>query len=72
MLDRLIDQRDLLPHPEAEPVRADDAKQRRHAKLPRLQNDDAPAPLPVDQIDYLPLLRARDKSDYRPSRVRIE
>jgi hypothetical protein len=36
-------------HPEAKPVRADDAKQRREAKLASFQDDDPPATLPVDQ-----------------------
>ena len=54
------------PRPEAKPVRADDAQERREAELPRFQDDDPPAPLPVDQVDDLSLLRARRKLDYRP------
>ena len=56
---RLVDQRNLLAQPEAKPVRADDAQERREAKLSRLQDDDPPATLPVDQVDDLSLLRAR-------------
>jgi hypothetical protein len=66
VLQRLVDERELLAHPEAKPVRADDAQERREAKLPRFRDDDPPAPLPVDQVDDLSLLRARHKLDYRP------
>jgi hypothetical protein len=66
VLDSLVNQRDLLAQPEAKPVRADDAQERREAKLPRFQDDDPPAPLPVDQVNDLGLLRARRKLDYRP------
>ena len=66
VLQRLVDQRDLLAHPEAKPVRADDAQQRREAKLAGLQDDDPPAILPVNQVDDLLLLLPRSERDDRP------
>jgi hypothetical protein len=56
----------LLTHPEAKPVRADDPEQRRKAKLSGLQDNDPLAPLPVDQVNDLLLLRSRRKLDDRP------
>ena len=68
----LVDQRDLLARPETKPVCADDAEQRREAKLPGFQNDDAPANLPVDEIDYLLCCGLGRNLTIDPSRVRIE
>jgi hypothetical protein len=66
ILERLVDQRDLLAHPEAKTVRADHAEQRREAQLARLQDDDPSATLPVDQVDNLKLLLPRPERDDGP------
>lgn len=39
VLDRLVDQRDLLAKPEAKPVRTDDAQQGAEADLAALEDD---------------------------------
>ena len=65
VLQGLVDQTESLTRPEAKTVRADNAEQRREAKLPRLQDDDPPATPPVDQVDDLPLLRSRAEVDDR-------
>jgi hypothetical protein len=56
----------LLARPEAKPVRANNAEQRREAKLAGLQDDNPPAILPVNQVDDLSLLRPRAERDDRP------
>jgi hypothetical protein len=48
ILQRLVDQTDLLAYPETKTVRADHAQQRREAQLARLQDDDPSATPPVD------------------------
>ena len=48
VLERLVDQTDLLTRPETKPVRADHAEQRREAQLASLQDDDPSATPPVD------------------------
>ena len=66
VLERLVNQADLLAHPEAKTVRADHAEQRREAQLARLQDDDPSATLPVDQVDNLKLLLPRPERDDGP------
>jgi hypothetical protein len=72
VLECLINQAHLLPHAEAQPVRADHSQAGRHAKLASLQNDDPPAILPINQLDDLSLLWPRMNLMIAPSRVRIE